>query len=234
MKRLLCMLTLIIITLAGISAQSLQNNEYYLKSLEYERLSAQAMDTGEYAQSQEYAILAQQNAALSRQYIAQMLLMYRARSSLTAARARMNLANQINLKASNPDLYDEASTFFASAENKFNSKDYENSHTDSRKVIELLAGIDPRFVPRTTTTEPTQSNEGTLAAYYTVKLNTALRDCLWRIAGFSYIYGDPRQWRHIYNANKDSFPEPDNPDLIVPGMVLRIPSIRGETRSGTR
>lgn len=231
MKRFLCISILMIIILAGISAQSLQNNEYYLKSLEYEKLSAQAMNAGEYAQSQEYAILAQQNAELSRQYIAQMLAIYRARSSLTAARARMNLANQINLKDSNPDLYNEASTFFASAENKFNNEDYDNSYTDSRKVIELLAGIDPRFVPRT---EPAVSNEGTLAAYYTVKLNTALRDCLWRIAGFSYIYGDPKQWRHIYDANKDSFPEPENPDLILPGMVLKIPSIRGETRSGTR
>jgi len=27
-------------------------------------------------------------------------------------------------------------------------------------------------------------------------------------------------------------PERDNPDLILPGMVLNIPSIRGETRQG--
>jgi nucleoid-associated protein YgaU len=140
----------------------------------------------------------------------------------------MNLADQINLKGTNPDLYNEASTLFASAENKFNDEDYENSYNDARRVIVLLEGIDPRFVPRS------DADDGTLAAYYTVKLNTAVRDCLWRIAGYSYIYGDPQQWRRIYDANKDAFPEPDNPDLIHPGMLLRIPSIRGETRSGTR
>ncbi len=211
---------------AGVFAQSLQNNDYYKKSLEYEKLSEKAIADGEYAMAQEYAQQSQQYAALSRQYIAEQQLIYRARSSLTAARSRMNLANQINLKTSNPTLYNEASTYFANANTKFNNKDYENSITDARKVVELLQGIDPKFVPRT--------EDGALAANYIVKLNIERRDCLWRIAGFSYIYGDPTQWRRIYEANKDSFPQPDNPDLILPGMVLKIPSIKGETRSGTR
>jgi nucleoid-associated protein YgaU len=46
------------------------------------------------------------------------------------------------------------------------------------------------------------------------------------------IYGDPWQWRRIYNANRDKMPQRDNPDLIHPGMILDIPSIRGEVRSG--
>ncbi len=230
MKRFFVFSIFMMIAAAGVFAQSLENNEFYRKSLEYERLSEAAIDSGEYVQAQEYAILAQQNAALSRQYIAEQLAIYRARTSLTAARARMRLADQINLKSSDPALYDEASTYFTNAENKFNNEDYDNSYTDSRRVIELLAGIDPRFVPRT----PETNTGSSLAANYTVKLNLAVRDCLWRIAGYSYIYGDPTKWRHIYDANKDSFPDPENPNLILPGMVLRIPSIRGETRSGTR
>jgi hypothetical protein len=233
MKKSIILFILMVSFVSSIFAQSLQNNEFYLKSLEYQKLSEEAFDNGEYALSQEHAIEAQKYAALSRQYIADMLLLYRARTSLTAARARMNLADRINLKSSNPDLYNEASTYFASAENKFNDKDYENSWIDSRRVIELLEGIDPQFVSRPA--EPSSNAASTnFAATYTVKLNMALRDCLWRIAGFSFIYGDPTQWRHIYDANKDLFPEPENPDLILPGMVLKIPSIRGEARSGTR
>jgi nucleoid-associated protein YgaU len=73
-----------------------------------------------------------------------------------------------------------------------------------------------------------------LAAFYRVKLNPAKRDCLWRIAGFDYIYGNPWEWKRLYQANKDSFPDPNNPDLILPDMILTIPPIKGEARSGTR
>jgi len=33
-------------------------------------------------------------------------------------------------------------------------------------------------------------------------------------------YGDASEWRKIYEANKDTI---DDPDLIHPGQVLRIP-----------
>lgn len=228
MKKIIIISILCASLAAGVLAQSLQNNDYYKKSLEFEKLSEKAIEDGEYAQAQQYAIQSQEYAALSRQYIAEQQLLYRARSSLTAARSRMNLANQINLKNSNPVLYNDASKYFADANTMFNNKDYENSITNARKVVELLQGIDPKFVPRT------DDKSGGLAAYYTVKLNIARRDCLWRIAGFSFVYGDPTKWRLLYEANKDTFPQPDNPDLILPGMVLKIPSEKGEARSGTR
>jgi nucleoid-associated protein YgaU len=33
-------------------------------------------------------------------------------------------------------------------------------------------------------------------------------------------YGDAQQWHRIFEANRDSI---DNPDLIHPGQVLRLP-----------
>ncbi|MCD9027844.1 LysM peptidoglycan-binding domain-containing protein [Luteimonas sp. BDR2-5] len=33
-------------------------------------------------------------------------------------------------------------------------------------------------------------------------------------------YGTPNRWREIFDANRDQL---DNPDLIKPGQVLRIP-----------
>lgn len=33
-------------------------------------------------------------------------------------------------------------------------------------------------------------------------------------------YGDAQQWRRIYESNRDII---DNPDLIYPGQVLRLP-----------
>ena len=73
----------------------------------------------------------------------------------------------------------------------------------------------------------------TLPAFYVVRLLPGNTDCLWNIAGYDFIYDDPWSWRKIYNANKNSMPETDNPDLIHPGMILRIPSLDGEVRSGT-
>jgi nucleoid-associated protein YgaU len=35
-------------------------------------------------------------------------------------------------------------------------------------------------------------------------------------------YGDTQQWRRIFEANRDII---DNPDLIYPGQVLRLPSV---------
>ncbi|MDR0877709.1 MAG: LysM peptidoglycan-binding domain-containing protein [Treponema sp.] len=67
-------------------------------------------------------------------------------------------------------------------------------------------------------------------AFYVVKH----RDTLANIARLSFVYADGTQWPVLYEANKSTLPDPDNPNLIVPGMVLRLPSISGEQRSGAR
>ena len=46
-------------------------------------------------------------------------------------------------------------------------------------------------------------------------------ECLWYIAGYEDIYGDPYQWPKIYEANKSVIG--DNPDLIFPDQVFNIP-----------
>jgi hypothetical protein len=65
-------------------------------------------------------------------------------------------------------------------------------------------------------------------------LNPVNPDCLWNIAGFDFVYGDPYQWKRLYDANRDTFPDPNNPDWIEPGQILKIPPIGNERREGTR
>ena len=55
-----------------------------------------------------------------------------------------------------------------------------------------------------------------LPATYTVKKG----ECLWYIAGYPEIYGNPLEWPKIYKANRDMIRDPD---FIYPGQVLRIP-----------
>ena len=72
----------------------------------------------------------------------------------------------------------------------------------------------------------------TLPATYRVRTWASYGDCFWNIAALPGVYGDPHKWRVLYNANKSKLQNPDNPDLIEPGMVLDIPSIQGEVRQG--
>ncbi len=71
-----------------------------------------------------------------------------------------------------------------------------------------------------------------LPATYTVKLTPDDRDCLSKIAGYPFVYGDREKWPVLYRANKETLKHPENADLIFPEEVLVIPSIAGETREG--
>ena len=71
-----------------------------------------------------------------------------------------------------------------------------------------------------------------LPATFTVRSWTVYRDCLWNIAALPEVYGDPLKWPILFNANRHRMPNPSNPDLILSGMVLEIPSIDGEVRKG--
>ena len=71
-----------------------------------------------------------------------------------------------------------------------------------------------------------------LPASYTVRLIPDDRDCLSKIAGYPFVYGDRTKWVILYRANKGTLKHPENADLIDPGEVLTIPSIAGELREG--
>lgn len=141
MKKLTIAVFFMVFLTVALIGQSLYDNEYYRKSVEYSRLSEEALEAGEYDQAYEYAVLSREQAALSEEWIAEMVKAYRARTSLAAARERMELADRLNIMNRDPDLYEEASAYFKSAGEKFEDRDYEQSREDSLKVIELLEDI---------------------------------------------------------------------------------------------
>jgi nucleoid-associated protein YgaU len=65
------------------------------------------------------------------------------------------------------------------------------------------------------TTAPATPAAGAAAGTYTVKSG----DSLSKIA--KHHYGDASKWHAIYDANRDQL---DNPDLIHPGQVLKLPA----------
>ncbi|MCL2294961.1 MAG: hypothetical protein FWC36_08880 [Spirochaetes bacterium] len=236
MKKLTIFSIFMLFTVSGVFAQAfLHNNHYFQESVRYERLSQQAFSEARYDDSTEYAIRSQEYSALSRQFIAEQVAAFRARTALTAARDRMVVADRLNIQQRYAELYAEASQYFQDANYKFNSRDFEESIAASERVLALLEGIAPAQREEPAVAEKPPAPAGvTLVAYYEVRLNKQRRESLWRIAEFDFIYGDPFKWPILFEANRDIMPERDNPSLIHPGMILRIPSIAGEERSGKK
>jgi nucleoid-associated protein YgaU len=72
------------------------------------------------------------------------------------------------------------------------------------------------------TVKPAKTEDSDRAGWKTYKVRyiPENRDCLWKIAGYKFIYNNARLWPKIYRANKSKI---KNPDLIYPGQVFKIP-----------
>ncbi|MDR0569122.1 MAG: hypothetical protein LBG87_07955 [Spirochaetaceae bacterium] len=81
-------------------------------------------------------------------------------------------------------------------------------------------------------TAPPENTGLRFASQYRVQVWEASSDCLWNIAGKPWVYGNPNKWMELYRANIAKLPNPQNPHLIPPNLVLDIPSISGEARQG--
>jgi hypothetical protein len=102
--------------------------------------------------------------------------------------------------------------------------------SDQVKSRIKLAG--PQAVETNTTVAADKPNS------YTVKLVRDNRECLYRISGYDFVFGDPAKWPYLYRANQSiidkGFSHYKNlkrdgarysraADLIYPGQVLDIP-----------
>jgi len=77
-----------------------------------------------------------------------------------------------------------------------------------------------------------KAGKASLPASYTVRLIPNDRDCLSKIAGYPFVYGDRAQWVRLYRANKTTLKHPENADILLPGEVILIPSLADEKRQG--
>jgi len=198
-----------------------RNNKYFLESQRLARLAEGTYSQGDYDASTEYAKEAIRNAELSDEYVALQMKIREANSAIAAAKYRIDWAVSSGASKQFPVEFREAETWYNESLSARIAEEWDAAIDAAHRVVELLAYID---APRGTVPLPAQ---------YTVRSWTTFKDCLWNIAGRSWVYGNPRQWRTLYNANRAKFPDPNNPNWIEPGMVLDIPSIKGEFRQGS-
>jgi nucleoid-associated protein YgaU len=198
-----------------------RNNKYFQESQRFARLAEGTYSLGDYDASTEYANEAIRNAVLSDEYVALQMKIREANSAIAAAKYRIDWAVSSGASKQFPVEFREAETWYNESLSARIAEQWDNAIDAAHRVVELLAYID---APKGTVPLPAQ---------YTVRSWTTFKDCLWNIAGRPWVYGNPRQWRTLYNANKAKFPDPNNPNWIEPGMVLDIPSIKGEFRQGS-
>ncbi|WP_321991091.1 hypothetical protein [Marispirochaeta aestuarii] len=231
MKHGIIFILVLVLSVSAVSAQSLRDNPDYRESLRYKQLSEEALEDGEYLKAREYAELSAEYAQKSDEYVARMLAQYRANQLLQRAVGLRGQVERSGRSRENPADFAKAVGFIEAAGELYNNGSYSQSSESSREAIALLEtfGGARTVQPQEPGEEPSKS--GLPAAYLVRKLPGA-EDCFWRIAGYPFVYGDTSAWKPLYEANKNKLPQPDNWDLMYPGMVMDIPSRPGEERSG--
>ncbi|GHV25060.1 hypothetical protein AGMMS4952_01890 [Spirochaetia bacterium] len=223
MKRIILVvsITLFVCGISPVFSQDVPadvlNNQYYLESVRLTGLARELYDYGDYDASSVHAVEALRYAQLSDEYVALQLKIKEANDAITAAKARIDRAIQTGANRTNPREYGMAERAYDEAISFREEEYWDDAITAARRVIDVLAFVK---VP------------SALPAQYTVRTWKGVKDCLWNIAGRPWVYGDSHKWRLLYNANKQKLPDPNNPNIIEPGMVLDIPSLKGERREG--
>lgn len=217
MKKLVA-LTVFLITAASIFAVSYKNNTYQKLADEYEKKARIAFDAGQYDDAVEYSKKASENAVLSQAYIDSMMARYNAENQLKLAENKIKWAQDIGCEKTFPMAYSAAQEAYTNAKTSFDKEDYPSSLDYAKQAIAALDGV-YEVTP--------------LPEYYIVRPWAETKDCFWNISGRPYVYNNPLLWENLYQENKNKIPQPNNPNLIMPGMKMKIPSLTGELREGT-
>jgi nucleoid-associated protein YgaU len=196
---------------------SLLDNQYMLENRRLIGLAENAYTDGKYDDAVKYAQDAIKYAKMSDDYVSLQMKIKEALNAIAAAQARLDSVKKTNAHKKYAAIYEKAEQTFTEAQDFRSKEEWDPAKESALAVIAILAEIPDGPV---------------LAAQYRVKTWRSARDCLWNIAAKKEIYGDPLKWRVIYNANKHKLRRPGNPNIIYPGLVLDIPSIAGEYRTG--
>jgi len=201
---------------------SISRNEFYLRSLELNKMAADTYDYGDYEASAGFAQEAIRYALMSDEYVSNQLI--------AEAERLMKWASDNKFDTKFPNNFVEGKTQYESAVDARSNENWNDSIDSAIKAIEIFSAFQVASGKPVVPAKPAPS--GTLPNQYTVRTWRVEKDCLWTIAGYSWVYGDPWKWKVLYDANKDKMPEPANPNLIEPGMVLDIPPLSNEQRQG--
>lgn len=219
MKKIISVLIVTLFATSVFAANlSYKNNTYQRLADEYTRKADKAMDAGMYDQAVEYSKKAEENAALSKAYIESMMARGGAEEAIATAKTKLAWAQSIGAENTFPMAFTSAKENLSNAQAAYDSEDFVKALEYANLVLSALAGV-KEITP--------------LPEYYIVRPWAETKDCYWNISGRPYVYNNPLLWENLYQANKENMPRPNDPNLIHPGMKMKVPSLTGEYRSGT-
>ncbi len=199
-------------------AASYTNNEYQKKARLYTFQAQQAYDEGDYDKAVELTLLAEENAEKSKAYIEMMIAKNDADKKIAVAQNRKAWAQRVRGDVNFPMAFNSGVKSLENSLASYEKEDYQQASAYATEATDTFGTI-REITP--------------LPQYYVVKPWVETKDCYWNISGRPYVYNNPVLWENLYQANKKSMKNPNNPDLIYPGMKMEIPSIAGEYREGT-
>ncbi|AGT42808.1 DUF4398 domain-containing protein [Treponema pedis] len=224
--------------LLPVFAVSYDDNEYQRKSRAYTELANKSYDEGDYDAAIEYAKLAEDFARQSSEFIQLMLARTEAEQEMNKARTRFTWAKQNGAEEKYPEEYASAETALTAGSVAFDNENYDVAVVCAHKVLDALSvvkGGESSSSGSSMAKDDSMSSDSMLEelpAEYRIRTWRGERDCLWNIAGKKEVYDNPFMWKKLFDANKDKLPDASNPNWVEPGIILTIPSIRGEKRSG--
>ena len=212
-------ITLIITALLAslVFAVSYTNNTYQKLAEEYTSKAQRALDAGDYALAEDYAAKAQENAELSEAFVAKMTDKAEADKYMALAKNRIEYVKSIHGDTNFPLVFESASSLYTQATSAYDEEAYVSATAAAQGAIAALESVH-EVTP--------------LPKFYIVRPWAETKDCFWNISGRPYVYNNPLLWENLYEANKAELPDPKNPNLILPGMKMEIPSLTGEYRDG--
>ncbi|MDR2468249.1 MAG: LysM peptidoglycan-binding domain-containing protein [Spirochaetaceae bacterium] len=205
-----------------------QDNRYLLESIRAHNLAKLAYAEGDYDLSMQFSADALRSARLSDEFITQKLKIAAANEKIGEAKNRLGWAEDSKIRVKYSGEYNSAKAFYNKALLSRTAGEWDNALNNAIYAVEALANVTaPAGAERSASIE-----SAVLPAQYTVRQWDAFGDCLWNIAGRPWVYNNSWQWPLLYRANKSKLVDPNNPNVIEPGTILDIPSIRGEVRQG--
>lgn len=229
-KKILFIALAVFFSITALSAQNLRDNQYQRAGRQYEKQAQEAMNDGRYDQAGEFADLASKEYLKSREYADSLLLKFRAANAINLAQRTITDVSNVRATAAHyATEIAEAKKTLAEARVLFDAENWVESRAKALEALDLLKDI------RRVETEPKKKTSSNLVLprYYTVVSRPSNTDCFWNISGRDGVYGDPTLWKNLWNENREAMKDPENPNLIFPGMIIEIPSVNGETREGT-
>ncbi len=234
-NRVFLLTLLLMLAVAFVSAQNLMDDPEYSGLInDVERLQDEAqtaIDEGRYEEATALARQAEEAAEAAEERAQEVVLRFRANSWVNRiAPERIEVVRSYNAPERYPEDWERANELMDEARELYADEEWFPSIQAARNVVRALEDV--RRPGMTSEPGDQSSGRGGLPATYIVRLLSGQRDSFWKIAGYDFVYGNPWKWRELYEANREKLPEPDNPDLILPGMEMSIPELEGESRSG--